>query len=113
MCFDLIKEGIVDKVHWFANKIGIISDDEDQIDEDHTQYASFEYESSTQQQSRPRENSGKSLFGKGKSNGHFGEPPTYDAESTDDKWMKNVRDKPDSAGSNDRKKGSKIKDVKH
>lgn len=108
MCFDLIKEGIVDKVHWFAQKIGIISDEEDQIDEDRTQYASFEYDSSTQQQSRARENSGKTSFGKAKSNSQFGEPPTYDSQSMDDKWMKNIRDKPDSAGSNGRKKGNKV-----
>ena len=113
MCFDLIKEGIVDKFHWFANKLGIISDEDDQVDEDRTQYANFEYDTSGQQQQRTRTNSGKSLSSKTKISGQFGEPPAYDSESADGKWMKNLRDKPDSAGSNGRRKGGKIKDEKH
>lgn len=113
MCFDLIKEGIVDKFHWFANKLGIISDEEDQVDEDRTQYANFEYDTSTQQSHPPRTNSAKSLSGKTKISGQFGEPPAYDSESADGKWMKNVRDKPDSAGSKGQKKAGKIKDEKH
>jgi hypothetical protein len=111
MCFDLIKEGIVDKFHWIANKLGIVADDEDQIDEDNTRYANFEYDTSTQQ-SQPRENSGKRLVGKVKSNDSFGEPPAYDSESADGKWLKNIRDKPDSAGSNGRKSDLKTSDEK-
>ena len=114
MCFDLIKEGIVDKFHWFANKLGIVADDEDQVDEDRTRYANFEYEASTQpSQPQARENSGKRLFGKTKSNDSFGEPPAYDSESSDSKWMKTIRDKLDSANSTERKKGIKTTDEKH
>jgi hypothetical protein len=115
MCFDLIKEGIVDKFNWLANKFGIIADDDDQVDEDRTRYANFEYDTSTQPhpQQQPRENSGKRSFVKGKSNDSFGEPPAYDSESADGKWLKTIRDKPDSAGSIGRQKGLKINDEKH
>ena len=113
MCFDLIKEGIVDKVHWFANKLGIIADDEDQVDEDHTQYANFEYETANHQPQSRDNSAGKRAFVKGKSNDSFGEPPAYDSESADGKWLKNIRDKPDSASSSERKKVVRINDEKH
>jgi hypothetical protein len=101
MCFDLIKEGIVDKVQWFAHKLGIIVDDEDRVDDDHTRYANFEYDSSNQHQQQikteQRENSGKRSLGKTKSNDSFNEPPAYDYESADGKWLKNIRDKNESS----------------
>jgi len=115
MCFDLIKEGILDKFRWFANKFGIIADDEDQIDEDRTRYANFEYDTSNQQQIRPptRENTGKLSIGKTKSNDSFGEPPAYDSESSAEKWLKNIRDKDDSSTNIERKKEVTIQDEKH
>jgi len=110
MCFDLIKEGIVDKFRWLANKFGIIEDDNDQIDEDRTRYANFEYDTSIQQQ---RENSGKRSVEKTKSNDSFGEPPAYDSESADGTWLKNIRDKNDPSTNIGRKKGITTKDEKH
>ncbi|CAF1148851.1 unnamed protein product [Rotaria sp. Silwood1] len=96
MCFDLIKEGIVDKFRWFANKLGIIANDDDQIDEDRTQYANFEYDTSNQQkqgQLEQIENNDKHLFDKTKLNHSSGESPTYDYEFADGKWLKNIRNK--------------------
>jgi hypothetical protein len=112
MCFDLIKEGIVDKFRWCAHKLGIVADDDDQVDEDRTRYANFEYDTSTQHQQSQRENSGKRLVGQTKSLDSFGEPPAYDYQSAGEKWLRNVRDKPDSATISN-KKGMKIKDEKH
>jgi len=116
MCFDLIKEGIVDKFRWFANKFGIVADDEDQVDEDRTRYANFEYDTSNQQQqiqTQPKENTGKILLGKTKSADSFGEPPAYDSESVAEKWLKNIRDKDDSSTNIERKTGVTTPDEKH
>jgi FtsZ-interacting cell division protein YlmF len=113
MCFDLIKEGIVDKVRWFANKIGIVADDDGQIDEDRTRYANFEYDTSNQPQQQQRENSGKRSFTRGKSNDSYGEPPAYDYESANENWLKNIRDKGEPSSNIIRKKGVTIKDEKH
>lgn len=116
MCFDLIKEGIVDKFRWFANKLGIIANDEDQVDEDQTRYANFEYDTSTQQQQQqqqPRKTSGKQSVRKTKSNETLGEPPAYDYQTLGNKWLKNIRDKNDGSNNTDRKKGIKTKDEKH
>jgi len=83
MCFDLIKEGIVDKVHWIANKLGIIADD-DQVDEDRTRYANFEYDTSANQQ---QQNINRQTSGKKKSIDSLGEPPAYESKATA-KWLK-------------------------
>lgn len=106
MCFDLIKEGIVDKVHWIANKLGIIADDDDQIDDERTRYANFEYDTTANQQIDNSNN--RQTSGKKKSIDSYGEPPAYDSK-TNNKWMKAVRDKKDI----DRKKAVTIKDEKH
>ncbi len=113
MCFDLIKEGIVDKFHWFANKLGIVADDDVQVDEDRTRYANFEYDTSNQQQQQSRENSAKRLVGKTKSNDSFGEPPAYDSEPADGQWLKNIRDKPELLTNIGRKKGITTNDEKN
>ena len=114
MCFDLIKEGIVDKFRWFvlrrrrlslsldshrirflsirfAHKIGIIADEDDQVDDDRTRYANFEYDTPSPQ--RQPETNVKRFVGKTKSNEAFGEPPRYEVEHDDGQWMKNIRDK--------------------
>ena len=75
----------------FAHKIGIIADDDDQVDEDRTRYANFEYDTSASQ--RQPETNVKRSIGKTKSNDPFGEPPRYDIEPDDGQWMKNIRDK--------------------
>ncbi|CAF1263140.1 unnamed protein product [Adineta ricciae] len=95
MCFDLIKEGIVDKFRWFAHKLGIIADDDDQIDEDHTRYANFEYDSPSQRtmQSDTNNSSVKRLHAKAKSIDSFNDPPAYQHEAYDDEWLKNIPDK--------------------
>jgi hypothetical protein len=115
MCFDLIKEGIVDKFRWFAYKLGIVADEDDQVDEDRTRYANFEYDTANQQPThiQSREMSGKRLVGQTKSTESFGEPPAYDNEYSDGQWLKNVRDKPDSALNMGNKRGFKTKDEKH
>jgi hypothetical protein len=64
MCFDLIKESIVEKFEWFvtfifmicfflifnysriAHKLGFVSEQDDQIDKDPQQYANFQYSQS-------------------------------------------------------------------
>ncbi len=112
MCFDLIKEGIVDKFRWIATKLGVVVDDEDQVDEDHTRYANFEYDTSTQQnqgksQTQQRENNGKRLHGKRQSNDSFSEPPAYDYEAGDGKWLSNIRDKPEPTKNVGNRKGIK------
>ena len=46
MCFDLIKESIVDKFTWFGRKLGFINEDDDQIDDQPTQYTHIQYSDS-------------------------------------------------------------------
>ena len=110
---------LFDFVFWrFAHKLGIIADDNDQIDEDRTRYANFEYDApmqqqQQQQQQQQRENSGKRLIGKTKSNDSFGEPPAYDYESADGKWLKTIKDKVEPITNAGNKKGIEINDEKH
>ena len=99
MCFDLIKEEILNKFRWVADKLGIIVNDEDQIDDDdYTQYASFQYQKSNehkQVQLKQMENNDKRTNGKINSTHLIGEPPAYDDESINGKWVKNIRDRPE------------------
>jgi hypothetical protein len=76
----------------FAHKIGIIADDEDQVDEDRTRYANFEYDTSAASQPR-RETSGKRALGPMKSGDSLGEPPAYDNGLGDGQWSNNIRNK--------------------
>ena len=110
MCFDLIKEGIVDKFRWFATKLGIISDEDDEIDEDRTRYANFEYDTSNQQQQSQipqRDNSGKKFYGKTKSIDSSSEPPAYEYEAGDGTWLANIRDKSEPTKNVGNRKGIK------
>ncbi|CAF1296485.1 unnamed protein product [Rotaria sordida] len=116
MCFDLIKEGIVDKFRWFANKLGIIANDEDQIDEDRTQYANFEYDTSNQQkqsQIESIENNDKHLINKKNSNHSLSVSPTHDYEFVNGQWLKNIRDKSESTTNLRSKKGIQNQDERH
>ena len=112
MCFDLIKEGIVDKVRWFANKLGIIANDDDQIDEDRTRYANFEYDSSNQEnQARtpPIKNNIKRSNDETKS-----DTTVVQYDYNDETWIKNIRDKSEPTSVNSKpKKEMKIDDEKH
>jgi hypothetical protein len=65
-----------------AYKLGLISDEDDQIDEDHTQYANFQY---SQQQA-----SNKHLITKTQPSES---PPAYDSARADGQWSKNIKDK--------------------
>lgn len=104
MCFDLIKEGIVDKVKWIATKIGIVANESDQIDEERTRYANFEYETSKQM-----ENNFKNSIGEINSNN-----TAIRYESNDDTWAKGIRNKSESIVENNKgKKEVKIDDEKH
>ncbi|CAF3456626.1 unnamed protein product [Rotaria socialis] len=108
MCFDLIKEGIVDKFHWCANKLGIIATDDDQIDEDRTRYANFEYDSSNQAQTPPIQNNIKRLNDETKSNS-----TVVPCDYNDETWINNIRDKPEPTSVNSKnKKEMKIDDEK-
>ncbi|CAF1454579.1 unnamed protein product [Adineta steineri] len=115
MCFDLIKEGIVDKFRWFANKLGIIADEDNQVDEDTTKYANFEYDTSNEQQTQPgsRPTSGKRAQGKAKLSESFSEPPAYEYDAADGQWMTNIRDKNERTGGIGNKNGIKMNNDKH
>ncbi|CAF0848336.1 unnamed protein product [Rotaria sp. Silwood1] len=83
MCFDLIKESIFEKFAWIAIKLGIVAEDDDQIDKDHTQYANFEY-----------------LQQGNMNNGYLNEQyefydtlPDYDYFLTDGQWFSGIKDK--------------------
>jgi hypothetical protein len=96
MCFDLIKESLVDKFAWFvyrlfilffifnylrfAHKFGFISEDDDQIDDDPIGYANFQY---AQQQEIPDNRKNQSTES----------PPAYEYATTDGQWLKGIRDK--------------------
>lgn len=110
MCFDLIKEGIVDKFCWFANKLGILANDEDQIDDDRPRYANFEYDTSNQVQNTGKVD--KVAIARAKWNSTSSEPPPYDVGPPDGKWMKNAEEKSGSATGARIKKSIKIKDDK-
>ena len=96
----------------FAHKIGIIADDEDQVDEDRTRYANFVYDTSAPPPPR-RETSGKRPIGPMKSLDSFGEPPAYDSGLADGKWSNSIRDKEDPTNQARWKKGLLLKDSKH
>ncbi|CAF0794115.1 unnamed protein product [Rotaria sp. Silwood1] len=83
MCFDLIKESIFEKFAWIAIKLGIVAEDDDQIDKDHTQYANFEY-----------------LQQGNMNNGYLNEQyefydtlSDYDYFLTDGQWFSGIKDK--------------------
>ncbi|CAF0731179.1 unnamed protein product [Didymodactylos carnosus] len=76
MCFDLIKEGIVDKFKWFAYKFGIaaIDDEEDLEYDDNNGRQNYEYEQRQQTSAKKRE---------------ADEPPSYN----DGRWSRNLKEK--------------------
>ena len=109
MCFDLLKESIVEKFRWFVDariplsllccstvcrlghKFGIVAEDEDQVDEDRTQYANFEY-------AQQRESSARHLHSRMKSASPYDSPPAYEAGPNDEQWLNNIRDKEETVG---------------
>ncbi|CAF1340530.1 unnamed protein product [Rotaria magnacalcarata] len=75
MSFDLIKDSIVDKFDWFSKKFGGVTLADDQVDEDHTQYAHFQYAAD-------------------ETNDDW--PPACDDTSTDEQWLSDIKDKVES-----------------
>lgn len=113
MCFDLIKESIVDKFAWFvhlfdkfekdyiyvffllskrlASKLGVASDDdEDDDDTDNpVRYSNFQY--STPRDLLDHRQMHTALDGRLSES-----PPAYDDANDGDQWLKDIRDKPSS-----------------
>jgi hypothetical protein len=99
MCFDLLKESMLDKFRWlvfilksffivdyiqrFAYKFGIAAEDDDQIDEDRTGYANFEY-------TKQRTDSVKHSDRNKNRNEPYDPPPAYD---NNEQWLKDIKDK--------------------
>lgn len=93
----------------FGNKIGIIADDEDQVDEDRTRYANFEYAAATQDTPR-RDIPMKQSISRMRSNDSRGEPPAYEEAQKDGRWSQTFRDKGDTFSQSSIKKDPKIND---
>ncbi|CAF0907222.1 unnamed protein product [Adineta ricciae] len=75
MCFDLIKESIVDKFEWIGQKFGVVQQEDDLVDNDFTRYANFQY---SQQSSQEKINS---------------PPPAYEEPVAEGGWFKDIKDK--------------------
>lgn len=90
----------------FAHKIGIIADDDDQVDDDRTRYANFEYDTSSQMPPR-RDTPVKPSVSRMKTIDSLGEPPAYDETANDGRWSENFRDKGDSLSQTSMKKTMK------
>jgi hypothetical protein len=71
-----------------GQKVGLVNQDEDQVDQDRTKYANFIY-AQQQQEMNNRILNNES-------------PPAYDYATTDGQWLKNIKDKAD-INSKDRK----------
>ena len=74
-----------------GHKFGVVAEDEDQVDDDHTRYANIEY-------AQQRESSARHLHSRMKSASPRDSPPAYESGPNDEQWLNNIRDKDENVG---------------
>ncbi|CAF3165015.1 unnamed protein product [Rotaria socialis] len=75
MSFDLIKDSIVDQFAWCSKKFGAVTLENDQVDDDHAQYARFQYATDEKNDDWP---------------------PACNDTSTGEQWLSDIKDKVES-----------------
>lgn len=90
MCFDLLKESMVEKFLWLAMKFGLVAEDDDQVDDDYTRYANYEY-------AHEASNTRGRAESLSKSSQSTESPPAYEFVPPTGQWLSDIRDKDEPA----------------
>jgi hypothetical protein len=86
MCFDLLKESMVEKFLWLACKFGLVAEDDDKVDDDNTRYANYEY-------AHEASNVRGQVESPSKSSESTDAPPAYQFVPPNGQWLSDIRDK--------------------